>query len=450
MIRSGWFAVMLIAASALAAAANGELVPGDFAYGMPIRSSAVGAAFRVPVPLEVYRNVVHEDLADLRIFNASGAVVPYEFQQPEPQPVAAPPAHALTLFPLRGDPQAALDGVRVTIQSSTAAVNVQAAGAAAKLSAINGYVVDARELRVPVLALIVHWQDGEPEFSGNLRVESSDDLGTWNLVKDEAPVVNLHAADARLVQRRIELPATKAKFWRLTWLGKSAPFALTSVAADITPERDNIESSSLFVLGTAQNEKHQEFSFDLGAQVPVTQVNIELPESNSVANIQLLSRKRPTEAWRPITQGEFYRVKNADSERRNVALLIPRNSDRYWLARLDQPNSSIGNGAPKLEATWNTEDVVFLARGSGPYMLAYGNGSAAAANTSLSSLLAGITVIPAQAGAPRFLGGAARLGLSSSGFFSKLTVLWGVLGSGVLLLAWMAYRLSRELGRVKI
>jgi hypothetical protein len=104
MIRSGWFAVMLIAASALAAAANGELVPGDFAYGMPIRSSAVGAAFRVPVPLEVYRNVVHEDLADLRIFNASGAVVPYEFQQPEPQPVAAPPAHALTLFPLRGDP----------------------------------------------------------------------------------------------------------------------------------------------------------------------------------------------------------------------------------------------------------------------------------------------------------------------------------------------------------
>jgi hypothetical protein len=449
MIRCGRFALTLLATSALASAAHADLAPQDFAYGMPIQTSAPGAAYRVPVPLEVYRNVAHEDLSDLRIFNASGEVVPYELQQPQPLSVAAPPAQALPLFPLRGAPQAALDGVRVTIQSSAAAVNVQAAGAAAKSSTINGYVVDARELTVPVLAFVLHWQDGEPEFSGNLRVESSDDLGSWSLAKDEAPVVNLHTANAQLVQGRIELPATKANFWRLTWIGKSAPFALTSVAADITPQRDSIERSSLLVSGTALNHKRQEFSFDLGARVPVNQINIVLPESNSVAKIQLLSRRRPGDPWRPITDGEFYRVKNAGSQRRNPALSIPRNTDRYWLARLDQPNASIGDGAPKLEGKWDTESVVFLARGTGPFMLAYGNGSAAAASAALSSLLTGITVLPAQAGAPQSLGGAGRLLLSASGFSWKLTVLWGVLGIGVALLAWMAYRLARELGSEK-
>ena len=449
MIRSGWCALTLLAAGAVASAADAELSPRDFAYRMPIQTAAPGAAFRMPVPLEVYRNAVRADLGDLRIFNARGEVVPYELQQRKPESVAAPAPQSLPLFPLRGDPQAALDGVRVTIQSSAAAINVQAAGGAARSSVINGYVVHARELTVRIQALVVHWQDGAPEFSGMMRIESSDDLGTWNLVAHEAPVVNLHTADAQLVQGRIELPATKAKFWRLTWIGKSAPFALTSAAAEVIPERDNIGNSSLIVLGTALNGQRQEFSFDLRARVPVNQINIELPESNSVARLQILSRKHPTDPWRPITHGEFYRVKGVASERRNDPIFIPRNSDAYWLARLDQPNGSIGDGMPKLEVKWTAEDVVFLARGSGPFVLAYGNASAAAASASLSSLLAGITVLPAHAGAPQSLGGAARLLPAPAGFHWKLIILWSVLGIAIVLLTWMAYRLARELGKVK-
>ncbi len=449
MIRSGWFALTLLAASVVASAADAELSPKDFAYGMPITASPPGAAYRVSVPLGVYQKIVHEDLSDLRVFNARGEVVPYELQQPQPKPVARTLGPSLPVFPLRGDSHAALDGVRVTIQSSGTAVNVQAAGATAKPSAINGYVVDARELTLPVVALVLHWQDGEPEFSGDIRVESSDDLGTWQVLTSDAPVVNLRTTTAQLVQSRLELPATKTKFWRLTWVGKSAPFALTSVVAEITPDKQDAARSGLIVSGAPVSGKHDEFSFDLGARLPVNRINIELPESNSVAKIQLLSRKHPTDAWRPITQGEFYRVKNGDSERRNDAVLIPQNSDRYWLARLDQPNGSIRDGAPKLEATWNVEDVVFLARGGGPFLLAYGNGSAGAANASLSSLLTGVIVLPAHAGAPQSLGGVARLLPPPRGFPWKLTVLWGVLGIGVGLLAWMAYRLSRELGRLK-
>jgi Protein of unknown function (DUF3999) len=446
MSRSGWFALALLP-STLGWAADAELSPKDFAYGMPITVSAQGAAYRVAIPVEVYRKIVHDDLSDLRVFNASGEAVPYEFQEPQPKPASRPPEASLPLFPLRGDARAALDGVRVTVQSLGTAVNVQAGAAAAESQTIKGYVLDARELTLPVLALQLHWPDGQPEFSGNIRVESSDDLGSWHLVKSDAPVVNLRTNDALLVQSRLELPSTKAKFWRLTWVGKTPPLELTSVTANVTPDRRDAERSSLIVVGTVVNDTRQEFSFDLAARLPVTQINIELPESNSVAKLQLLSRARPTDAWRPITHGEFYRVQNTGSEGRNDAITIPRNSDRYWLARLDQASGPITDGTPKLEATWNAEDVVFLARGNGPFLLAYGNASAVAATASLSALLSGVTVLPAQLDTPHSLGGPAKLLPAPRAFPWKLSVLWAVLGLGVVLLAWMAYRLSRELGK---
>jgi hypothetical protein len=109
----------------------------------------------------------------------------------------------------------------------------------------------------------------------------------------------------------------------------------------------------------------------------------------------------------------------------------------------------MGDGAPKLEATWNAVDVVFLARGNGSFVLAYGNGSAGPANATLGSLLSGVSVLRAKPEAPQSLGGSARLLPGPRVFPWKLTILWIVLGVGVVLLAWMAYRLSRELGKTK-
>jgi hypothetical protein len=445
MIRGGWIALPLLAATVASWAADSEVSPKDFAYGMGITVPAPAAAYRVAIPLEIYQKIVHEDLSDLRVFNARGEVVPHEIQQPQPEPAPRPPEPSLPLFPLRGDARAALDGVRVTVQSQGTAVHVQAGAAAAESQAINGYVLDARELTLPVLALKLHWPDGEPEFSGAIRVESSDDLGSWHLVRSDAPVVNLRTGDAELVQDRLELPPTKAKFWRLAWVGRSAPFELASVTADLTSDRQDSEHATLIVAGNPVNDQSPEYSFDLGARLPTTRINIELPESNSVGKIQLFSRARATDAWRPITHGEFYRVQSTSSERRNEGISIPRNPDRYWLARLDPSTGPIGKGAPKLEVTWNAEDVAFLARGGGPYLLAYGNSSAVSGNASLSSLLSGVAVLRARLEAPRPLGGSARLLPPPRAFPWKLAILWVVLGLAVALLAWMAYRLSREL-----
>ena len=428
-------------ASGLTGAA--EPRPQDFAYGMPIETPAAGTAYRLTVPVEVFMKVAHEDLRDTRVFNASGAVVPYEPRQAPPKPTTRPRGPSLPVFPLHGDARATLNGVRVTIHSEGTAVDMQTAATPARPHVITSYVLDAREIDRPLSGLQLHWVDGAPEFSGSVRIESSDDLGAWHVVKSDAPVIHLLTGGTELIQSELEFPSTKARFWRLTWVGKTAPFELTSVTAEATLDQPLAPQSTVTVLPSLGTHREGEVSFDLGASLPVTQVNLALPETNSVRKIELFSRARASDTWREVTQAEFYRVSTGSSEHTNEPIHIPTDTDRFWLARQTQPTASIDN--LKLQATWDAIDIVFLAQGAGPFVLAYGNASVDSASVSLDPLVKGVTVIQAQTGPSYALGGADRLRPRPRTVPWRMTVLWLALGLGVALLAWMAYRLSRQL-----
>jgi hypothetical protein len=171
-----------------------------------------------------------------------------------------------------------------------------------------------------------------------------------------------------------------------------------------------------------------------------------LPVVNSVVKLQLLSRAHSADTWRELTQAEFFRVQTGSSERRNDPIRIATNSDRYWSARVTPADAPGGAGTLKLQVSWDQQDLVFLARGQGPYLLAYGSGQATAAATVLAPLLKGVTVQDASLGAVRLAAGPARLE-SPRVVPGKRLFLWSVLAAGIVLLAWMAYRLSRELSR---
>ena len=421
-----------------------ELHPEDFAYGMRIETRGTGTAYRLTIPVEVFMKATHEDLRDVRVFNARGESVPYELRQAAVNPTARPPGPSLPLFPLHAEARASLNGVRVTIHSQGTAVDLQTAGAAADPHVITRYVIDAREIAEPLSGLQLHWADGAPEFSGSVRIESSDDFGAWRVIEGAAPVIHLFSGGSELIHNLLEFPSTKAKFWRLTWVGKTAPFELTSVTAEIALSQPLAPQSTVTASGSRITSKENELAFDLGAKLPVTQVNLLLPESNSVLKIELLSRARTTDSWRSVSQGQFYRVSTRSSDRNNEPIRIATNADRFWLARQTQPTGQIGD--VKLQATWDSMDLLFLAQGSGPFVLAYGNASASPSGVALEPLIKGVNVVPAETGPSYVLGGGERLRSPTTIVPWRTAALWSALGLGVLVLAWMAYRLSRELG----
>jgi hypothetical protein len=437
----------LVAFSALASVASpAEVSPASFAFGMPVVTPAAAAAYRVSLPIGVYQGTAREDLADIRVFNARGEVVPYALSRPSAR--ALPPALgiALPLFALRGDSPAAADAVRVTIDSPNAAVKLQTQGAAAAIGAVKQYILDGRPLGDPVAALRLAWPDDAVDFAGRLRVDASDDFISWRTLAEAAPVANLHHGGEQLVENHIELPATRAKYWRLSWIGRSAPFELTSVVAQPADGRLEAERSTLETAGSASGVARGEYQFDLGARLPIERVNLGLPELNTVAAVELLSRMDPQDPWRHVAARQFYRVNTADGELRNGPIDIATDSDRYWLAR-GVGSKGTGRAEPvRLQVAWTPSEIVFLARGSGPFMLAYGNTAAAPAETDLSSIPTAVTVLRATLGVRRELGGQARLAKPAVELPWKRLLLWAVLALSVCLLAWMAYRLSKEIG----
>jgi hypothetical protein len=306
MSRSAIAVLVLPMLAGVASAA--ELTPADFAFGMPVVTTADAAAYRVTLPLGLYQGTVREDLADIRVFNARGEVVPYALSRP--------------------------------------AARTQARGA-------------------------------EPAES---RIEA--------------------------------------------------------------------ERSTLEVEGSTGGAAHGEYQFDLGARLPIERVNLGLPEQNTVVGAELLSRAHPQDSWRHVAGRQFYRINTAAGEVRNAPVDIATDSDRYWLARPADGNGGASTAAPlHLQVAWTPSEVVFFARGSGPFVLAYGSAAAPAAETDLSAIPAAVTVMRAALGAPRALGGPMRLAAPAAAYPWRRMLLWGMLALCVCLLAWMAYRLSKDMGK---
>jgi hypothetical protein len=470
-LRSVVFAVAAIACAMPAVATSAKekpLTPDDFAYGLEVVVPGEAAAYRASLPLEVYQKLVRADLGDLRVFNERGEIVPYSLERPRSEIVVQGKPTVLPLFTLRGDEKKALELVRMTIESGPsraevqlpgASVQVPATGAAAPVGTagtgkITSYVIDGRALHVPLAAFHLSWPEDAPDFAGRLRVERSDDLGQWRLVVSGAPIANLHAGTARLVERRVDLQSARARYWRLSWDGEPAPFPLTSVTAEPADARVDVERATLVVPGTPVPEHPGEFDFDLGAQLPVDRVNLQLPEQGSIVEVDLFSRATPADEWRPVTRGGIYRLRNtapsASGERAsdltNGALTIAPNSNRYWRVRIDMRSGGLGSGAPQLQVGWLPHDVVFIARGSGPFTVAYGSAVATAATTPLNAIPQDAVIYRATLESPHPLGGETRRQpKQTSVFFTRSTLLWAVLALGVALLAYMAWRLTREL-----
>ena len=452
-------------------AALGAERPADFAYGIPLEADGKEALYEVTLPPAVYRGVVGARLADVRVFNGSGEVVPHAWRPRRTVGAEAAKPVALTLFPLKAEAGATVDGISIRVRRgpggrSSVDVKTTSAGARKGLQKRTvGYLVDLITLEPALSALELEWQEVSEGFAGKLRVDASDDLGSWRTLVAAAPLVNLEVAGQRLQQKRVELPRQKVKYLRLSWVPQGAGAALPDlVSASGEPVERMIEAArEWFQVEAAKGEKPGEYLFDLRGHHPVDRVRLHLPEPNTVIQVEWLTRDQGEQPWRPAARGVAYRLRRDGGEITSPALSVGGTTDRYWLLRVDQRGGGVGSGVPKLEVGWVPHTLVFAARGGPPFQLAYGNRDAKPAGYSIETLIPGyreaagphiraakagaqqtINVSSARALEQQELGGAARLRETIDW---KRWSLWGALILGVLVLGAMAWRLARQLDR---
>ena len=250
--------------------ASAQERPDEFAYSVPLELSGDNALYQLEVPRPVYEGVTRADLADVRVFNGRGEIVPHAWK-PRPAPGTAPAAWVeLPFFPLRGSPGTPAENLDIRAERSAAGTIVRVissgTGKAARRRCWGTWSTPPAFKR-PMHALDLDWREPGAGMSGSLRVEASDDLQHWHTLVSAAPLVSLEFGGHKLVQKTVDLPAAQYKYLRLTWPPSQEPIELTRLSA--RPSDTLLEPARQWKqVPVRAGDKTGEYRFEPGGRMP--------------------------------------------------------------------------------------------------------------------------------------------------------------------------------------
>ncbi len=275
------------------------------------------ALYEITLPAAVYRGVTRSDLGDIRVFNARGEVVPHAFRPRAASTTETAVAVGLPLFPLYAESGSSLEdlNVRIDNRADGTIVNIRNRGKGAPgQRQLRGFVLDASGLKRPVQALQFDWKSSADGFAGKVRIEGGNDLARWNVLADNASLVSLDFGGRSLRQKRVELRAEQYKYLRVSWPESQPPLELLSVRAE--PAAGKVEAERVWQAFTALpvSGKPGEYVYDLAGHFPFDRLRVELPQVNTLVQVQVLARANPSDDWRPRASALTYRLQHQGEE----------------------------------------------------------------------------------------------------------------------------------------
>ena len=446
----GWLGTVSLCV-ALSAVAQDK--PGDFKSQVPLTLSGEGPWYRLELPLDVQLHASQTDLRDIRVFNAAGEPQAYALARQQAQTREQQSLTEVKWFPLYSSAQAGDSTPSVRVQSSANGTLVEVQPATqleAGEEVLRGWLLDASGIKAPLQQLVLDWtseRDGFQRFS----IEASDDLQHWQSWGD-GQVARLSFADERIEQHEVALPGQSARYLRLLWNTPQSAPVLTS--AQLQSSTTSLASPLVWsqpLRGTAA--KAGEYTWQLPMGLNVERVRIDLKEANTLAPATLYGRRESSLPWQTLSNGLLYRLTQNGQDVQQNELQVPGQTVQQLKLAVDERGGGLGAEAPTLAFAVRGTQLVFLARGAGPYTLALGNPSATAANLPLTTLIPDYSPQRLKALGQAKVEGATPLPPATAtspaaavagGPDWKKIGLWAVLLLGVLALGGMAVSLLRK------
>ncbi|QIA01088.1 DUF3999 domain-containing protein [Pseudomonas fluorescens] len=436
----------------VAMAAGAQEKPADFVAQVPLSVSGAGPWYRLELPLSVQLQARQTDLSDLRVFNAAGEPQAYALARESAQTRDDGQLHEVKWFPLYNSADATERAPSVRVQSTTTGTLVEVQPSSqleAGEEVLRGWLLDASAIKAPLQQLILDWtseRDGFQRFS----IEASDDLQHWQ-AWGEGQVARLTFADERVEQHEVALPGQSARYLRLLWDSPASAPVLTSAQLKSSDPR-NLPLPLVWSPALAGSSgKPGEYTWQLPMGLNIERVQVELKQANSLAPVTLSGRRESSMPWQPLSSGLLYRLtQNGQDVVQNELQLYGQTVQQLKLT-VDERGGGLGEQAPSVKYAVRATQVIFLARGDGPYSLALGNPTVKAANLPLTTLIPDFKPEKlATLGKATVQGEALATQISTATTSAtadtnwKKFGLWAVLLLSVLFLAAMAFSLLRK------
>jgi hypothetical protein len=405
------------------------------------------------LPLDVYQTVVSPTLNDVRIFNSSGTVVPFEIKQIESTEQQAAITSSLPFFPIQGisaGSSSESTEVKIVEDDHGKIVSVRFDDSKTPtLVSSNSYLVDMREFHQQLRTLQFHWQS-TAQMVG-ITIEKSSDLKSWQRVTSGV-LANLNYLGHSVSQNSIDCLINSGQFLRII-ASENTPLSIQAIEATYyKTETIAPLPQSATIRANETLDQGKSFQYDTGGFLPMHSISVAFAEQNIITRLIISSKPSLDSPWKERLKASAYRIRvdgnDLVSGFQNFSTVI---SDRYW--RIDSYDQEAHiSSPPVLTFRWQPQRVVFLAQGTPPFVIAYGSALMRAIpykNASISSLTntLQITSTDSIVGAPQQAGGeksliplAAKVSLPW-----KKWILWGILALTLIVVLIMAKRLFKEL-----
>ena len=424
--------------------------PQDFANQVPLSTSGQGPWYRLELPLALQLGARQADLGDIRVFDAAGEPQAYALVHEPARHGQSEHQASVKWFPLYDDAETAPGTPKVRVQTGPngSLIEVQPdEELEAGEEVLRGWLLDTSAIKEPLNQLSLDWSSEREGFQ-RFTIEASDDLQHWR-PWGEGQVARLSFADERIEQHEVSLPGLPARYLRLLWqVPQSAPvlsqvLVQSSASSHVPPPlvwSEPIKGSSA---------KANQYVWMLPAALAVERVQIDLDQPNSLAPVDLFGRYDLNGSWEPLESGLLYRLTQNGQDAVQSELPMRGETLRQLKLEVDDRGGGLGAEAPLLRVAVRPVQLVFLARGAGPYRLAIGNPNAVSAQLPLSTLIPDVDEqrmaalgVAEPAVTPVIVAPPPPVAAAPSSNWKHIS-LWLVLVVGVLALAAMAYSLVR-------
>lgn len=463
-------AALAASAAPAAAAAPASDLPGDYRHAMPLSVSGKESVVQLRLPKDVYLHARTADLRDLRLFDAQGNKLPFSLQDP-----AARAAHSRRDLPVR------LFGVQTARAAGAIAgagtdIDVQRSGDGAVLSVsvrsrparpgagedIDTLVLDlgAAAMSASVDALRFTLPAGVDRYSARVALEVSDDLKRWETVGETDLSWLVNERGESLASDRMAFEARSFRYARLSWR-QGKPLRFAGISAESPLDTALAAPLERLLIQPRPGRFANDHVYPASVAIPVQRIGVDMGEQNGVLPAQLghyielpdrQGGKASTWHFETLAAATFYQLQQGGKRRASGDIGITPAHQAEWVLRTE----ATGMAAPALRLAWTPSTLVFLASGKPPYRLAFGRADAMPAASALAHVAPGFSPAdiaglenalagPLQTAKAAVDEGPGAAASAARAARTRLFALWGALLAGVGVLAFMAWRLIRQM-----
>jgi len=435
-----WLIISLLSINPVSMAAQNQLKPADFAYGIPIETVNDDSIQRVVLPLTVYQNVTRDDLSDIAVFNRAGERVSHEIRA-----VAAAQkkrTYNLVFFPIFSDKNSSQAINLEFVRADDGSLIVKGNPNTQPDNMLTAYLVDTRTIKNQWLEnVILTWEETDKTWINALKLLASNDLQNWIELPIAASVAQLNYKDEHILRNTIAINKVPYNYMLIS-ANKSLDFQLEQLQA-ITVTQQDQPYDWFTIQANAKSWRQNEYEFHLPRGMSVSALDINLGKQANMIRVEVFSRNQVKLPWQRRTEAIIYNLMLNKQRLINQQLEFGSSRDSYWLIKM----SKIPNDLTSLTVGWHPDELIFIADGNAPYTLAYGNANITKYQSMnmMSQMPLVKDISSAKLGKPFNLSGLNALKPAAKPIDYKVGILWGVLLLGVFFIARMVFILWKQM-----